>query len=214
VRLGEGTARGLSPDGQWVLGVAFDGSAFVLPTGAGEPRPVPAGALHFHSAAWLPDSRHVVCSAHEAGRRIRLYRVDTLSGEAQAFSPEGIDAFELRVLPGGREASTLGADLEHWVFPMDGGEPRQLAALERNDRVTHWLPGGDAVLVYRVNELPARIEKVELASGARTPWREIQPPDPTGIYRIGRLRMSRDGTAHAYSYYMHLVDLHVISGLA
>ncbi|HTR96774.1 MAG TPA: protein kinase [Candidatus Acidoferrales bacterium] len=212
VRLGDGTARGLSPDGQWVFGVQFDGMAFALPTGAGEPRPVPAGSLYFHSAVWLPDNRHVVCSAHEPGRRIRLHRVDTVSGEGQAFSPEGVDAFELRILPGGREASTLGADFEHWVFPLEG-EPRQLSVLTRQDRVTHWFPDGESVLVYRMNELPARIERVDLRSGERTVWRDIAPPDPTGIYRIGRLRTSRDGAAHAYSYYMHLVDLHVVSGL-
>jgi hypothetical protein len=64
-----------------------------------------------------------------------------------------------------------------------------------------------------MNELPARIYRVDLATGERSVWREIVPPDPTGIFRIGRVRTNVDGSVHGYSYYMHLVDLHVLTGL-
>ena len=71
----------------------------------------------------------------------------------------------------------------------------------------------NAVLVYRMNELPAHIYRVDLDTGKREPWRELTPPDPTGIYRVGRVRTSVDGMAYGYTYYMQLVDLHVVSGL-
>ena len=76
-----------------------------------------------------------------------------------------------------------------------------------------WLPDANAMLTYRTNELPARIYRLDLDTGERTVWRELTPPDPTGIYRIGRVHTSADGTAYAYTYYMQLVDLHVIEGL-
>ncbi len=67
--------------------------------------------------------------------------------------------------------------------------------------------------MWRHQEIPARVHRVHLGTGERTPWRELTPPDPTGIYRIGRLHISADGSAYAYTYYMHLLDLHVIEGL-
>jgi hypothetical protein len=85
--------------------------------------------------------------------------------------------------------------------------------LERTDRIVRWQPDGRGVIVYRTNELPSRMHRVDLESGARTAVRELSPPDPTGIYRVGRVHTSADGTAYAYNYYMQLIDLHVISGL-
>jgi hypothetical protein len=54
---------------------------------------------------------------------------------------------------------------------------------------------------------------VDIETGERTLSRMLAPPDPTGIYRIGRLRFVLDGAAYAYSYFLHLLDLHVIEGL-
>jgi WD40 repeat protein len=217
IRLGEGTGRAISPDGQWavcaLMSNAERGKLHILPTGVGEARAIPAGPLFCHHAAWLPDNLNLVVSAHEPGKGIRLYRLDSVSGESQAFTPEGMDYLEMRLLPGGREVSGLGADQDHWVYPIDGSDPRPLAGLERADRVVCWLPDGKSVITYRMNELPARLYRVNPESGERTVWREIVPPDPTGIFRIGRVRTNADASAHGYVYYMHLVDLHVLSGV-
>ena len=189
------------------------GQIYVLPTGVGEPRPVATGTLFCHHALWLPDNRHLVVSAHEPGKGIRLYRLDTMSGEALAFTPEGMDYLEMRLLPGGDAVSGLGADQDHWVYPIEGGDPRPLTGLERTDRIVCWLPDGHSVITYRMNELPARLYCVNPETGERTVWREIAPPDPTGIFRVGRVRTNADGSAHGYVYYMHLIDLHVLSGV-
>ncbi|MEO5616845.1 MAG: hypothetical protein ABIS67_03660, partial [Candidatus Eisenbacteria bacterium] len=217
IRLGDGAGRTLSPDGGWVVasssGAGEMGRMQLLPTGVGEPREIPTQNLYCHVARWLPDGRHLVASAHEPGHGIRLYRVDSVSGESQALSPEGINPIEFHVLPDGTSVVAVGADEEHWLYPIGGGDPRPATGLERADRVVHWLANPEAVLVYRTNELPARIYRIELATGKREVWRELTPPDPTGIYRIGRVRTSSDGKVYGYTYYMNLVDLHVISGL-
>ena len=75
------------------------------------------------------------------------------------------------------------------------------------------LRDANAVLAYRTSELPARIHRVDLDTGVRTVWHELTPPDPTGIYRVGRVRASGDLSAYAYTYYMQLVDLHAVEGL-
>ena len=76
--------------------------------------------------------------------------------------------------------------------------------------ITHYhdqILQGDTIA--RMNELPARLYRVNPETGERAVWREIVPPDPTGIFRIGRVRTNADASAHGYVYYMHLVDLHV-----
>jgi len=217
VRLGDGAGRATSPDGQWIVAArgssGHEGKLMLLPTGVGEPREIPTSGLYCHMARWMPNGRELVVSAHEAGHGVRLYRVDHESGEAAAISPEGMDFMEFHVLPGGAAVVAVGADQDHWIYPLSGGDPRAVSALERSDRVVRWAADEKSVLVYRTNELPSRIYRVDLETGKREVWRELTPPDPTGIYRIGRVRSSADGQTYAYTYYMHLVDLHVITGL-
>jgi Tol biopolymer transport system component len=216
IRLGDGSARTISPDGEWVIGALFSGTQgelFMLPTGVGEPRPIPCGDLFCHYPRWLPGGRQLVVSASEPGRGLRLYRLDPVTGEHQAFTPEGVDFMEFHVLPDGASVSAIDSDQQHRIYPLDGSESRPVPHLTRTDRIVQWLPDADAVLVYRTNELPARIQQVDLATGERTVKRELTPPDPTGIYRVGRVRASRDLSAYAYTYYMQLVDLHVVEGL-
>ncbi len=217
VRLGDGAGRALSFDGQWVVaagvGAGSDGRLQLLPTGVGEPRSIPTQNLYCHMARWFPDGRYLAVTAHEPGHGVRLYRVDSVSGEAVALSPEGINPIEFHALPDGTGVAAVGADEDHWIYPIDGADPHQAAGLERADRVVRWMDDMSAVLVYRSNELPARIYSVNMQSGEREVWRELTPPDPTGIYRIGRVRTSADGKIYGYSFYMQLVDLHVIAGL-
>ncbi len=217
VRLGDGVGRSMSPDGQWVVGTRYGASGLgqlqVLPTGVGEPRDVPMGPLYCHNAKWLADNRNLVVSAHEPGQGGRLYQLDSVSGEFRALSPEGVDPTEYHVVPHLNGVVALGADQEHWLYPLDGGDPSPIPTLERSDRVVQWMPDANAVLVYRTNELPAFIHRLDLATGTREVWRNLTPPDPTGIYRIGRVRTSPAGLAYAYNYYMQLVDLHTIAGL-
>ena len=217
VRLGDGAGRALSKDGQWVVaggvGALAEGRLQLLPTGVGEPREIQTKDLFCHNARWFPDGRHLVVTGHESGHGVRLYRVDSVNGESQALSPEGINPIEFHALPDGSAVAAVGADEEHWIYPVDGGDPHPVRGLDRSDRVVRWLDDMRTVLVYRSNELPARVYSVDTESGERKIWRELTPPDPTGIYRIGRVHTSADGKVYGYVYYMQLVDLHVIAGL-
>jgi len=215
-RLGDGAAIAMSADAQWVIAAFFGGGPgrlVMLPTGVGEPRTIPAGSLYCHHAVMLPDNRHLVVSAHETDHGVRLYRLDSETGEAQALSPEGVNPIELHLVLAGEAVAAMGADQDHWLYPLQGGDPQPIAVLERSDRIVRWLPDGRGVIVFRTNELPSRMHRVDLKTGERTVVRELAPPDPTGIYRVGRVHTSVDGTAYAYNYYMQLIDLHVISGL-
>jgi hypothetical protein len=98
-------------------------------------------------------------------------------------------------------------------YPTEEGEPRAMPGIEPGDMVCGWTSDGGSVFAFRPDELPVRVYQVDLESGERTLWRTLAPPDPTGIYRMSRVRMALDGAAYAYSYFLQLLDLHVIDGL-
>ena len=217
IRLGDGSARAITPDGHAVIGgtpMGGAGDLFALPTGVGEPSPIKSGNLFCHYIRFLPQRGKAVISGSEPGQGVRLYVLDLDTGEHQAFTPDGMDFMEFNVLPDGRAVSGINSDREHRTYAIDGSDSQPIPHLGRTDRIVLWLPEGNAVLSYRTNELPARIQRVDLTTGERTLWRELTPPDPTGIYRVGRVRVSADLSAHAYNYYMQLVDLHVVEGLS
>ncbi len=216
IRLGDGSARTISADGQWVIGAQYggsQGSLHLLPTGVGEARTIPTGDLFCHYPRWLPQPNQLVVSASEPGKGVRLYRLDTVTGDHEPITPEGVDFMEFHVLPGATHVAAMNSDQEHRTYALDGGDSLAIPHLGRTDRIVQWLGDSNSVLVYSTNELPSRVQRVDLATGERTLWREITPPDPTGIYRVGRLKASQDLRAYAYTYYMQLVDLHVVEGL-
>ena len=215
IRLGDGTAKCISPDGQWVVATvdATTGILCLLPTGVGEARVLKVGDLYCHNARWIPGQRQLAIAASEPEHGVRLHLYDLESGRHEAFTPEGIDMLEYQVLPDGRSASVVTSDMEHRAYSIDGSDSRAIPHLGRTDRIVSWFPDMKSLLCYRTNELPARLVRLDLETGERTPWRDLTPPDPTGIYRVGRLRSSHDHTSYAYTYYMQLVDLHVVTGL-
>ena len=76
VRLGEGEALALSPDGRWVLAkMRGDEPAqlALIPTGPGEPRPLPRDSITRGSASWFPDGEHFVFTGSERGHGVRTY---------------------------------------------------------------------------------------------------------------------------------------------
>jgi serine/threonine protein kinase/Tol biopolymer transport system component len=217
MRLGEGIGRAISPDGSGALVSKLGSGTFaglqLLPTGVGEPRDIPVGDMRVQMADWLPDSRHIVISASTGHAGSRLYLLDILTGEHQPLSPEGIDHFDAHLLPRGNFVAAHHAELGYQLFPIHGGEPQPLPYLTDRDRPIRWAPDGNALYVHRTGDFPARIYRLDLDTGERKVWRELVPPDPIGIYRISRVLLSEDAQSYVYTYYMLLLDLHVIGGL-
>jgi eukaryotic-like serine/threonine-protein kinase len=61
--------------------------------------------------------------------------------------------------------------------------------------------------------IPAKIERVDLATGRREPWKEIAPADPAGVQSNAGIKFSADGKSYAYSTLRILSDLYVVDGL-
>ena len=98
VRLGEGRAMTISPDGRWVLTMPLFGPPRIvaLPTGAGAPRTLGLGFTRHAWAGWFPDSQRVVFTAAEAGQPMRAYVQDLDGGPIRPADGRGRDGTVLR----------------------------------------------------------------------------------------------------------------------
>jgi Tol biopolymer transport system component len=216
VRLGEGNAQAISPDGKWALVIvrpASDAQLVLYPTGAGEAKSLDRGGLKFQRAAWLPDGRRILCTANEPGRGARLYVVDAAGGNTRALSPEGYRNFTRPVSPDGKSAVVRGPDRRTYLYPIEGGEPTPVPSLTADDTPIGWSADGDSLYFYRRSELPARVFRLELKTGRKELWRELMPSDSAGVTAIAPPQLTPDGKFWVYSCSRTLSNLYVVEGL-
>jgi len=216
VRLGDGAAWALSPDGKWVLSILSSPPQVVLlPTGAGEARPLERHGIERYGlgASWLPDGKSVLFIGREPGRQSRCY-VQSVEGASppRAVTPEGFTGY--LVSPDGAHVVVTDPEKKGLLYPMHEGQaPRPVPGLDEQDQVIRWAADGRSLFVYRPRELPVRVFRLDLATGRREPLREIMPTDPTGIVGPIRLYLTPDGKGHVYDLRRALSSLYVVEGL-
>jgi Tol biopolymer transport system component len=212
VRLGEGGSGSLSPDGHWVVSLlGAPPKLMLLPTGVGEPRQLTDDKLSRFSTAWLPDNKSVIFSASEPGHAARTYLLDVQGGTPRALTPEG--TWGSRLTPDGKYLLARDEKQQTWLYPIAGGDARKLNLdLNANDVSVGFSEDGKSVLVSPPG-IPRKIDRVDLATGQRKPWKEISPADPAGVQSIVGIRFSADGKSYAYSTLRVLSDLYVVDGL-
>ena len=200
---------------EWALaGVGSSpGRLDLLPCGPGTARTIPTEGLETQNAHWFPDGSTICVVGAESGRGTRLYKVDSVTGKYEAFTDEGIDYMDVPVSPDGKFVATRGPDRKMTLFPVDGGAPVTVRGFLPGDRTIRWSADGKALYAYTRGELPAKVFRIELATGERKLWKELSPSDPTGVEGVSSVRMSHDEQAFAYSYAQQLNDLFVVEGL-
>jgi hypothetical protein len=217
VRLGEGGGFDLSPDGKWMLadiGAPPDDNLALVPLGAGEVKRLGRLGLDVTSAAFLPGGDRVVIAGRAPGEGTRLYVRAQPGGTLQPISPEGVTAWVCHLAsPDGRRAFATAADGRITVYPIDGGEPHVVPGTSRLDTPIRWTSDGRGIFVQHGRTLPARIERVDVATGTRRLEMQLSPPDPAGVLEINPVLMSADGRSYVYSYRRALVELYVVEGL-
>jgi len=217
VLLGEaGNPTAFSPDGKWVLMSSPSASHLTLvPTGAGEPRPLDAGRLTGFSlnARWMPDGQRVVLVGREAGKPNRVFIQNVAGGPPEALTPEG--AFGPLVVSPDSTLIIVTDQKRHLSkYPVMGGTPTVVAGALPGDQPLAWSPDGESIWVLSRATRPAKIFRIELRSGRRALWREVPYSDPAAIeFEQLRVVMSADGSKFVYGYQKHLSELYVAEGL-
>jgi Tol biopolymer transport system component len=219
VRLGEGAALALSPDGRRALAsVNYTSDApqlALLPTGVGEPRRLPRGDLNTQAAAFFPDGRRLLLAGSRAAGSTRTWVQDAEGGDPQPLSPDGT-RFPLStrpISPDGRAIVVRGPGGEHLLFRVEGGEPVVVPGLQADDQPIRWSGDGRWLFAYRPGEMPARVDRVDARTGRRESWLAVRPPDPAGVLAITPVLLSADGRSCVFGYRRVLSDLYAVSGM-
>jgi serine/threonine protein kinase/Tol biopolymer transport system component len=214
IRLGEGNGGALSPDGKWALARSnvAPSPLVLLPTGVGELKPLPQDTLNHVRVRWLPDGKRFVFSGNEPGHGMRLYVETAEEGKPRAISPEGVSS-NWTVSPSGDQVAAIGPDRRIYLYPINGGEARLVNGVEPNETPTAWSSDGRALFVYQYGEIPARVMQVDLATGQRKLWKELEPADAAGIDAVSGIMMTADAKGYVYGYVRTLCDLYLVEGL-
>jgi eukaryotic-like serine/threonine-protein kinase len=214
IRLGDGIAVALSPDKKWAITNPGNppGQYMLVPTGAGQPRQLTNDSLNHLAGSWLADGKRFIFGGTEPGHNVRFYVQDINGDKPKAISSEGVSQTQFGRSHNGEFVVALGADQKMYLFPTAGGEPRPVAGVEPGERPIGFTADDRAVFVYKYAEMPARVFKLDLATGKRTLWKQLLPPDPSGVDHIGGILISTDEKSYVYSYYPDLTDLYLVEG--
>jgi eukaryotic-like serine/threonine-protein kinase len=217
VRLGDGRAVALSPDGRWAISAAYSGSSTspyldLLPTGPGQPRRIERQGLSFSYpyARWLLDGRRAVVYAQEEDGDPRLYVFDFESGRRDAITPEGVTVASSWLVSPNGTAVAVPSGLDVQIYPIGGGEPRAVPRLT-SEALLAWIQDGLLVSDDPSGSL-GRVFQINPASGQRQIWRDLQPRDPAGIMIMFSLVVMPDGRSYGYSWSRALSDLYLVDG--
>jgi len=225
VKLGKGHGAGLSPDGKWVLAIPYGDPAplVLLPTGAGEPKMLPGNQIHhLHDqvnllgARWFPDGKRVLFTASEPGHAARCYVQDIAGGDPKPVTPEGVVGVLLT--PDGTLVTAADRDGRVALYPIDGGERREIPGVEPAGAPSGYVPiqwstDGRLLYVYRPDDLPVRVFRIDTVTGRKEVWRELVPADLAGVFSVSPVLITPDGSSYAYSVSRELSDLYLVEGL-
>jgi serine/threonine protein kinase len=216
VRLGEGSAGGLSPDGKWAISVTTGQPPQVtlLPIGAGQPRSIDVSGLEHIQSGWarfLEDGQRIIANGNERGHATRCYVLDVAGGKPKAVMPEGTVCGPSS--PDARFVVGVGPNSAVAIYPIGDGSPRSIPGLEAGFLPVQWSSDGSVLYGYHTGELPSKVYKVAINTGKQTMVEELRPAVPAGVVMVAPIVVNRSGTEFAYSYSEVLSVLYLISGL-
>jgi len=209
-RIGEGEPLVFSADGKWALSMILSSPPKLVLYGTDSEvtKPIDLGGLKIVSADLTPDGRLLLVAATPRGTEYYLQDLDgahrsklpvdhPLSGRAR-ISPDG-----LKVVVSARTSGTST------VYSLTGQRLRDLPAPLS---VIGWTSDSRSLFVFPQNTFPLKIQRLDLATGVLTPWKEIMPTDIAGALDK-HVCITPDGNAYAYSIERMMTDLYIVDGL-
>jgi dipeptidyl aminopeptidase/acylaminoacyl peptidase len=166
-------------------------------------------------AAWTPDGKRIVLVGNEPGHRLRYYAQSLDGGPPRAITPENVtyNNYDPVVISAdGRFVAAPGLDGSITVYPLDDGVPRTVPKVPENFTPLRWCED-NSLMVYQAGNIPAKILRLDVATGAKAPWRELVPNYKTGLQRITLVRVGADCQSSAYSALYTPSELWIADGL-
>lgn len=105
---------------------------------------------------------------------------------------------------------------KYFLYPLHGtGSPSAVPPLKADDGVIAWAADGHTLFVRETaqNIWTMRVVSIDLNTGKRQLFKEIEPPDRAGVLSLGLIQITPDGRTYVYGFTRRLSDLHVVEGL-
>jgi hypothetical protein len=213
VRLGDGTAHSLSPDGRWAIARTTAPHLDLIPTGAGTIRRLERPGLTLMAARWLRDGGRVLVRARAGESAERLYLTDVDGAAITPVTPEGLAVGFGGWVPS-PDGSMVAVSTPNGpeLFPIAGGSPRRVPGTTGRSRVVGWIVSG--LLISDDPPAGGQVDRVDLATGRRDIWADLQPQDPAGImiFNLSQLVTTPDGRGYGYTWHRATSDLFLVRG--
>ena len=161
----------------------------------------------------MPDGQHILFAGNESGKANRFYLMGLDGQPPKAISTEGVDALQFAISMDGKLIAGIGPDGQGYFYSTAGGDPRSIPGFQRGEAPIVWTSDSKGLYVTKPGERPAKITRLDVATGQRTPWKELMPPDSAGVQHIGPIRVTPDGKTYVYGFQRRLSDLYLVEGL-
>jgi hypothetical protein len=213
VRLGDGYAHALSPDGRWAIVQTEAGHFDLIPTGPGQSRRLARPGLTLLEPEWPARGDYVVVRARPEQGQPRLYLLDLEGQMTRPITPEGLDVGRTgwAVSPAGTMvAVSAGPQLQ--LIPIAGGAARAVPQASASWTVLGWIENG--LLVSKDPQAGGLVFRLDPATGRTETWADIQPQDPAGIMNmdLATLVVTPDGRSYGYTWHRANSDLYLVEG--
>ncbi|HEY7188713.1 MAG TPA: protein kinase [Vicinamibacterales bacterium] len=223
VKLGEGTALDLSPDGRLALAIVPRSNRddlMLYPTGAGEARRLEPGPIErYTSGRWYADGTRLAVCGNSPTSPNRCFEQDVAGGVPRPLSVGAADDAwpspdGMRLLVHLNQSETEGAVESSWVvFAKDGTAPHPIASIRnRIDSVVGWYSDNRSVLVAHQDGTTLNLSRVDLATGKRDIVRTVTVAAAAGTTRLRALVIANDPEVYAYEVARQLSRLFLIRG--
>jgi serine/threonine protein kinase/Tol biopolymer transport system component len=220
VRVADGKALIMSPDGKWVSAYTTTVSVnrrFVLfPTGTGEEKEIAIpGLLGGVIVGWLPGDQNYLVEGETSGKKgWQIFVWDAVHGTVRPVSPENMSGdYDPRLSPDGQRFLGRGPDDTWHVYAVADGKQSDIRGLTEHDVPSGWRADSHSLYIrmHADTNKMMRVAILNVDTGERKLWKEIHPSRP--VDEVFNLCVTPDGRAYAYNYRQSTSDLYLVRGL-
>ena len=99
------------------------------------------------------------------------------------------------------------------LVPLAGGPSRVIPGVDTSLYVSRWSGDGRSLFLARLPAWPCEIHRLDLATERVELWKQVAPPDATGMLYCSGILPSADGRSYVYGTNRSLASLIVAEGL-
>jgi eukaryotic-like serine/threonine-protein kinase len=212
VRIGEGSAMAISPDGKWAITIADRDRTHLslVPLLPGMMRSISGAGLQYDWVRVFPDGTRVLAGGSLAGGKLGLF-TQSLDGSKPQPLKSSTYLLMPAISPDGKQIAGLDAQRRLVILPVEGGEPKVIP-LGFSPWPLRWSSSGTSILIQNPNSVPASVFRVDIATGRYELWKQLTPADLSGVTQVSPAVISRDERSYAYSFRRDLSELFIVDG--